>query len=295
MTDWSGLDGLSALASHTGPFPHRRFLEAWWESRGRGDLVVIRRGEAAAAFVAQNGVVGFAGEAELTDYHTPLGPDPEGLVAGVIGQFAAGSRLVLDSLPLEAAEGLMKHFAAAGVALSMLPRDATMVLDLPEEPGAYLAGLHGKQRHEVRRKRRRFEEHAGSPSLVRDSSALSWFATMHRAAPGDKGSFMTPEMETFFGSLASHAGGVVDVLLDGSGARVAAAFGFEDADTYYLYNSAFDPDRADVSPGVVLVHKLIESAIASGRSRFDFLKGDESYKFRLGAATRPLFTLEGSL
>jgi len=295
MTDWAALDGLAALAPHTGPFPHRGFIEAWWENRGRGDLVLIRRGEAAGAFVVLDGVVGVAGEAALTDYHTPLGSDLEGLVAEMIGHFATGSRLALDSLPLEAAEGLMKQFAAAGVSLSMLPRDTTMVLDLPDEPGAYLAGLDGKQRHEVRRKRRRFEDHAGSPRVVRDSSALPWFAAMHRTAPGDKGGFMTPEVESFFGELAGQAGGVVDVLLDGSGAPVAAAFGFEDSDTYYLYNSAFDPDRAGLSPGVVLVHELIESAIASGRTRFDFLKGDETYKVRLGAAARQLFTLEGTL
>jgi len=52
---------------------------------------------------------------------------------------------------------------------------------------------------------------------------------------------------------------------------------------------------ADALPGVVLVHELIESAIASGRTRFDFLKGDETYKVRLGAAARQLFTLEGTL
>jgi CelD/BcsL family acetyltransferase involved in cellulose biosynthesis len=33
----------------------------------------------------------------------------------------------------------------------------------------------------------------------------------------------------------------------------------------------------------------------SGRSRFDFLKGTEDYKRRLGAEPRPLFLVEGSL
>jgi CelD/BcsL family acetyltransferase involved in cellulose biosynthesis len=200
-----------------------------------------------------------------------------------------------DSLPLEAAEGLMKHFASAGVALSMRSGDMTMVLDLPGDPAAYLASLDTKQRHEVQRKRRRFEARAGAPVLTRDPSALSWFAAMHRTAAGDKGSFMTLEMEAFFADLAERAGAVVDVLVDGSDARVAAAFGFEDADTYYLYNSAFDPSRAEISPGVMLVHQLIESAIDSGRSRLDFLKGDEGYKGRLGAQARALFTLEGTL
>ena len=73
------------------------------------------------------------------------------------------------------------------------------------------------------------------------------------------------------------------------GSPVAAAFGFEDDVAYYLYNSAFDPSAGRVSPGVVLVSLLIERAIATGKTIFDFLKGDEPYKFRLGAEPRPLF------
>ena len=37
---------------------------------------------------------------------------------------------------------------------------------------------------------------------------------------------------------------------------------------------------------------MIETAIEEGLPRFDFLKGDEVYKFRLGAEERPLFRLE---
>jgi CelD/BcsL family acetyltransferase involved in cellulose biosynthesis len=39
---------------------------------------------------------------------------------------------------------------------------------------------------------------------------------------------------------------------------------------------------------------MIEAAITGGRSRFDFLKGDEPYKFRLGGVARPLFEVEVS-
>jgi CelD/BcsL family acetyltransferase involved in cellulose biosynthesis len=34
---------------------------------------------------------------------------------------------------------------------------------------------------------------------------------------------------------------------------------------------------------------MIEQAIGEGIGRFDFLKGDEVYKFRLGAEERPLY------
>ena len=102
-------------------------------------------------------------------------------------------------------------------------------------------------------------------------------------------------MEAFFGSLLRAAGAVLDLLVAPNGTPVAAAFGFEATDSYYLYNSSFDPAAGHVSPGAVLVDRLIEAAIAAGRTRFDFLKGAEAYKFRMGAVERPLFAVEAEL
>jgi CelD/BcsL family acetyltransferase involved in cellulose biosynthesis len=73
----------------------------------------------------------------------------------------------------------------------------------------------------------------------------------------------------------------------------AAGFGYHGADGYYLYNSAFDPTLREASPGVVLMASLIESAIEAARDVFDFLKGDEAYKYRLGAGERLLYTVSG--
>ena len=46
-----------------------------------------------------------------------------------------------------------------------------------------------------------------------------------------------------------------------------------------------------MSPGVVLLGRLIELTIERGQSLFDFLKGDEHYKYRLGAEARPLYEI----
>ncbi|MBI5157060.1 MAG: GNAT family N-acetyltransferase [Acidimicrobiia bacterium] len=294
MTDWSVLDGLEALAPHTGPFPRPGFLRAWWRHRPQGELIVRRSGGGGLVVVHDQGVVRLAGEADLTDYHSPLGPEPAMAAGEIAALLGRGFRVEFDSLPIEAAGPLQHAFGLAGVALAKRQHDAAMVLDLPRDPEAYLAALDGKQRHEVRRKHRRFAEEAGTPVLHRDPDAVGRFAAMHRTAGGDKGVFMTGEMEGFFTSLVADAGAVIDVLLDGVGNAVGAAFGFEDADTYYLYNSAFDQTRSALSPGIVLVTSLIEAAIVSGRRRFDFLKGSEEYKGRLGALPRPLFLLEGS-
>lgn len=104
---------------------------------------------------------------------------------------------------------------------------------------------------------------------------------------------MTADRESFFRDLASLPAARVDVLAGAAGTPVAASIGFQDDRAFYLYNSAYDPAAAASSPGMVLLWKLFESVVEGGVSLFDFLKGDEAYKLRLGARPRPLYVLEG--
>jgi CelD/BcsL family acetyltransferase involved in cellulose biosynthesis len=239
--------------------------------------------------------VEFMGEADLTDYHSPLGPGAAGLVAELVAGLEPGTPLRFDSLPEEAAAVVADGVAAAGVAASAEPHTVAVILDLPPTREEYLAALDGKERHEVRRKRRRFEASFGPGRLERvGGEGLAAFAAMHRAAPGAKGGFLTGAMEAFFRDLLGIAGARLDLLAGPGGRPVAAAFGFQDERAYYLYNSAYDPAAADASPGVVLVDLLVQQAIEAGLTRLDFLKGDEAYKLRLGGRPRPLFVVEGT-
>jgi CelD/BcsL family acetyltransferase involved in cellulose biosynthesis len=295
VTDWTALDATrQPLAPSVGPFPHAGFLSAWWEHLGAGDLEVVDVGGAAWAFITADGEVTAAGTADLVDYRSPLGGDPTELIGSVVADRGSGTTFSFDSLPVEAAEAVTKALEAAGVATTTSPCADTMVLTL--DGGDHLGGLDAKQRHEVRRKQRRFEEALGEASLVDDPARFDEFVALHRAAPGDKGDFMTGEMEGFFRDLLVLPGVArLDCLVTAGDRLVAAGFGFEDADAYYLYNSAYDPAVADVSPGIVLLHHLIRRVNASGRRRFDFLKGTETYKRRLGAEPRPLYLVEGRL
>ncbi len=289
--DWStaGFD-LPPSAPMVGPFVDRDFLQTWWRHRGEGELLLVEDDDALLPLWRDGATVSFLGEEDLTDYHAPRGAPGE-----LVAEFASGldrhDRLLLDSLPTEAADVVEEGLAAAGLTVSRTEHEVAAVLDLPATYDDYLGALAKKQRHEVRRKRRRFEEALGEASLVREPERFGEFVSMHRAAPGAKGGFMTPEMEELFADLLLLPGAVLDVLVAG-GVTVAAAFGFEGDRAYYLYNSAFSPDASSSSPGVVLIDLLVGAAIAAGRRRFDFLKGDETYKFRLGASRRPLWRLE---
>ena len=89
------------------------------------------------------------------------------------------------------------------------------------------------------------------------------------------------------------AGG--DPAVDGHDRPASAIFSFEDEQGFYLYNSAFEPELRTLSPGNVMLSHLIERAIERGLLIFDFLKGDETYKFRLGARERPLYRVSATV
>jgi CelD/BcsL family acetyltransferase involved in cellulose biosynthesis len=55
-----------------------------------------------------------------------------------------------------------------------------------------------------------------------------------------------------------------------------------DSDTLYLYNSGYDPKFASLSAGQVCTFLTIQAGIASGLKCYNFLKGNEVYKKRLG-------------
>lgn len=286
---------LQPIAPMTGPFPKAPFLETWRAHHAspdaRGPIAVTATG--AIPLWVDRGVVRLSGEAGLTDYHSPLGASFDEAVA-LIAERYSGTDFSFDSLPVEALEPLASALATANVASSPSAHGAALVVDLPSDHEAWLGSLPKKRRHELKRKRRRFVDALGEPLLERrtDPEAFEAFVAMHRRSQADKDQFMTQHMEGFFWALITNSGASIDlVTVDGS--PVAAAFDFVDSDALYLYNSAYASDVSDASPGIVLLAMMIERSINDGLQRFDFLKGDEEYKYRLGAVDRPLAVLEG--
>ena len=283
------------IAPLTGPFPRAQFLDVWKSRCAPPDAetFIVHSPDGALPIWIDGGTVRIQGESDLTDYHTPLGTSIDSC-AVLLAQRYSGFGFSFDSLPAEGLNPLLRALDSLGASLTTREHAAALVIDLPDEPAAWLASLSKKNRHEVRRKQRRIADLAGEAVYERrsDPQALLAFISMHRAADGDKGTFMTARTEEFFSALLSDVGASID-LLSVDGRPVAAAFGFVGEGAYYLYNSAYEPDAAEAAPGVVLLAMLIERSIADGLSRFDFLKGEEPYKYRLGAVERPLSIIEG--
>jgi CelD/BcsL family acetyltransferase involved in cellulose biosynthesis len=282
------------VASHTGPFTLRPFLETWWDHLGGDDeLAIVATETGSLPLRIHEGRLMFCGDADLTDYHSPLGDTASAIAAATAAH--QGRSFTFDSLPTEAATPIGDALAAGGQAHTTAEDGETVVIDLRGGVDAWLAGLRKKDRHEIRRKWRNFTDALGEPRLERRDSgeAAALFAELHRSSDGAKGRFMVPELETFFADLVRRAGATVDVLVVGSDV-VAAAFGFAEPDGYYLYNSAYDSAAAHASPGIVLLTAMIQRLCDEGVARLDLLKGDERYKFRLGGRARQLYRIEGT-
>lgn len=289
---WPDLTATEPYDSFVGPFPRAAFCEAWFEELGIGEPVTLHGNATTLPLVVHDGMGTIAGSADVTDYHSPLGEDIEGLVDGLLDLSDKLSHLKLDSLPERAAAAFASSFDERGRSHDVVVDEATAVLVLDSDD--YLAQLTKKQRHEARRKRRRFVDGYGEPELVvahADDLALAGFLDIHRKTKGAKGSFMTPAMEGFFRRLNEQPGWEI-VELRTAGRLFASLFGYRSDDSYYLYNSGYDPEYREVSPGVVVLAELIQQLAGDGCMRFDFLKGDEAYKFRLGAEERPLSSIE---
>jgi CelD/BcsL family acetyltransferase involved in cellulose biosynthesis len=295
-TPWAILDtSREPAATNAGPFPHRPFLVAAERTASTedADLVPIEAGGCVMMLVRDGGGVRFAGPASLTDYHSPLGIDPAGL-SDALGDLS-GSSFRFDSLPREACSVVTDALDRLEAVYTVREHEATAVVELPSSFDGWLASIGRKERHEVRRKRRRFIEEFGEIEVVEAGvESLDDFCLLHRSSAGEKGSFMTVPMQEFFGDLLTTAGATIHHLVCEGRIR-ASAFGFETPEGYYYYNSAYDPDAAMASPGVVLFSSLIDRQIARGAAIFDFLKGDEPYKYRHGARRRVLFVAEGHL
>lgn len=290
----------------------------WWEEFGPGkQLLTLSFHEPDLVGLAplllddtpEGRRIRFLGGDDLTDYLGPLIADRslQREVAGALLGFLKeelSDWALFDAkclpVPFGFAEWLVEAAHRLGMEFSLQLTDMTAVLPLPRSFEEYTRTLHPKDRHELRRKLRRFERDAPQ-AVYRRSTAeslqtdLDAFVHLHRGSEGLKGKFMLPERATFFSRVANvfQPLGILSLdFLELEGNVVASTFSFEFDGVFYLYNSAYDHSMRALSPGLMLVVHLIKRSIEQGLGKFDFLRGRERYKFDLGAEPLPLHTVK---
>lgn len=315
--EWDDLLGRSVNAPFFMCYLYQR---TWWQYLGNDDLVLIaiRTDEGRLVGLAPlYGSVNSANQRELSlvgcvdvsdyldllidrDYVEPV---YQALLDCLGGDSLAWDKLSLCSLPHNSISHthLAEVIRARGWQAEISQQDVCPVITLPGDWEEYLAGIDKKQRHEIRRKMRKIETEATTRWYAVDSvegldEAVSDFIELHQKSTRDKEDFWTDNLIQFFTALSSElakVGWLKLFFIEVNGARAAAMLCFDYNNEFLLYNSGFDPEQfAHLSPGNVLTTYTIQEAIRLGRSRYDFLRGDEVYKFRFGAVAEPVYDLE---
>lgn len=288
-----------------------------WDEFGAGRLCVVAVRDDAGVLIGvaplaiHEGVVVFAAYKEISDYldivvATGREAEVHRAVAGWLTSAEAPAWTTLSLTNVIESSGLFSTFAdalrASGCQIETPVEDVCPVIALPASFEAYLESLDGKERRELQRKLRRASEESGvvyATDAATHDRDIDDFLTLMKASMTTKSDFMTPRMEAFFHRMARamrDAGWLqlafLEVGDEAPRTRAAAYVNFVYNNTVLVYNSGLDPMKfAHLSPGQVLIARLIERAIADKRSAFDFLQGNESYKYKLGGRDVKLKTL----
>jgi len=95
-----------------------------------------------------------------------------------------------------------------------------------------------------------------------------------------------------FAQLAADRGWLRLLSLFLDSIPASALYGLKYGPTFYFYQSGFDPAYSKHSVGVATMALAIKTAIEDGASEYDFLHGDEEYKFHWASGSRDLTRLE---
>jgi CelD/BcsL family acetyltransferase involved in cellulose biosynthesis len=272
------------------PFQSPAWLLPWRTQFGgeRSGVLVVRRGDDIAALLPlfmheDRWLLWGAGTSDWLDgiYATGLAPD---LLTKAIASLDAP----LDLFQLPETSPLLRSAAPAGWSDDPARAASCIGLALPAELPRNIAQNLAYYRRRATRASvgnverlgpdafadlvdlhtRRWQEDA-EPGVLADPRVLAW----HRAA--------LPQLE---------AAGMLRLYGLRQGGRLCGVLYVVTAHgraCYYI--GGFDPELADLGLGTILVGHAIAEAELEGAHTFDFLRGQEPYKYRWGAADRPSY------
>lgn len=189
---------------------------------------------------------------------------------------------------------IIKSAERHGFQAHLLQQDICPVLLLPQTEEAYFKSLSQNQRKAFKRLQNKLQKNF-SFSFHRAETKqdldfiLPHFFKLHRMRwlkRGLPGMMYTKKIREFH-AMASHkllqSGLLRFYWLVLNGDVVAALYGFHHNKIFYFYLSGFHPEYAPYGVGTLLFYEAITKSIQEGFTHFDFMRGKEAYKYRLGA------------
>lgn len=169
---------------------------------------------------------------------------------------------------------------------------------LPNSIDEFFKQLSPKFRKNLRRSMKKLQDNFGKVELKKYDEigsveeSMSIFFKLHQKRCNSKqlpGVFATPEVCNFYVEVAklfAEKGWLALYFLTLNDEPIAAQYSFKYANKLYYALGGFDPQYSDYSIGNLLCLKMLQKSIEENLTEFDFLKGDEKYKFNWTAKYR---------
>jgi len=305
-SEWERLLATNPTAS---AFSNRAVHEAWWIGYGAEttdiSLAVYDTAGVLYAYLPlmlRPDGVRYLGATYHIDYATVL-IDLENTESASAAADALVAHLYTDTAALDlrrlrradrAHELLMSALATNTTrAATLIVEDPAPAIDLTNITtfDEHLERIDKKDRHEIRRKVRRGEGASVTISAkAHPVDDLAEFIKFHRARWGHHGLFTEDEKgardEAFMRELFARAPeDLITIIVARNlefGAFAAGLF-LRDATGLRYWNAGGELAARALSPGILLFAHGLQMAITERKQIFDFLRGNESYKYEVGA------------
>lgn len=172
-------------------------------------------------------------------------------------------------------------------------------ISLPENMEALLAGFRREKRYKLRTKVKRAAE-AGLTFTLADTAAekrryLDALFQLHGARSSEinrDSSIRHQDVQSLHARLAESCEEALLFALQAEDRFVAVLYGFLSNRRFSFFQIAHDPQFSRLSPGLVILCRIMAHLCETGASEFNFLQGDEAYKYEWTAEVRPLMQVE---
>jgi CelD/BcsL family acetyltransferase involved in cellulose biosynthesis len=311
-------DGLAATGMTDTPFQKLAYQQSWWRNLRPADGIlgsVVARHEngdlaaVAPLYVSADGGLQFNGCVEETDYLDLISSAENARQAWetvfpclLSAEYPGWRHLNLCNIPQSSPTRVILPEVAARYSLTVVESvsEVCPVIALPDTFEEYLNSLESKERRELNRKLRRAAGAEARLHVIEEgedlATAVDAFLHLLQKSTHEKRDWLNEGRRSLFHEVAEAAqqeGTLQLMFLEVDGMKAAALYNFDYGGRIWVYNSGLDTDLfSGLSPGVVITAWAIEKAIADGRDEFDFLRGSEAYKYRLGARDTAVYRLQ---
>lgn len=298
-------DGLLGSGASDVVFLTAHWQRCWWESFGRGDLMLIAaerdgRETAVGPLFHVDGTAYLVGCTFDSDYLDIVGAVDgeilEAIVSVAFDRVRTLRGLRLYHVPASSPTTSCLEEVAARLGLRCVAEDHEPAPALDLGPGGE-AGLTASRKRSLLRHERLFARSGAlcvrhiddGPSMAPHLDAffdqhIARWSAVDQPYPSV---FLDPAYRRFYRRLTASAppgSGLRFTRVDWDGRPIAFHFGSCHAGRYLWYKPTFAIELAHRSPGEVLLRQLLLAAVAEGAHSFDFGLGDEAFKLRF--ATR---------